>query len=353
MTLNKLAIAAVAGLALAPFATDASAQSRTEIKIVGSSTVLPYAQIVVEDFQREYRGEFSATVEGGGSSAGLKQFCEGLGPQTIDVANASRQIRASEVAACAANGVQDILEVRFGYDGIVFASDADGPAFNFTPADIFHALAAEVAVEGKLAPNPAETWKDINDAFPAWPIVMFVPGEKHGTREVFEEKVLLEGCRETGTFQLMIDSGISEDAAETRCIQVRQPQAVDIDGDYTETLTRLEQNKQSVGVFGLSFYENNTDKLRVATMDEVEPSVDTIAAGEYPVSRPLFFYVKGAHLGVIPGLTEYVEYFISEEIAGPDGPLADYGLVPAPDGEREAVRTAFTERETVNLPGTE
>jgi phosphate transport system substrate-binding protein len=161
----------------------------------------------------------------------------------------------------------------------------------------------------------------------------FIPGTKHGTREVFDTKVLLAGCEETGAFEAFkTAAGGDEDKAEEMCIAVRTDgKSVDIDGDYTETLARIDANKEAIGVFGLSFYQNNTDKLKVATINGVVPTVDSVSKGEYPVSRPLYFYVKKAHLGVIPGLQEYVDFFVSDDIAGPDGPLAAYGLVPDPE----------------------
>lgn len=333
MNCKSFAIAAAASVAMI-----ASAQARDEIQIKGSSTVLPYAQIVAENFQKEFPN-FKASVAGGGSSGGLKEFCGGIGPSTIDIANASRKIKDSEIAACADAGVTEIVEVQFGYDGIVFASDVNGPAFALEPKDVFLALGESVNVSGKLVPNPNETLDQVNGSFPKWDVKMWIPGEKHGTREVFEKKVLLAGCKETGAFDLYKESGLDKKGASKACYRVRKDGAsVDIDGDYTETLQRLEQNKESIGVFGLAFYENNTDKLRVATMSGVSPSVDTVATGEYPVSRPLFFYVKKQHLGVIPGLQEYVDFFVSDDMVGPGGPLAEYGLVPAPDGEREELR---------------
>ncbi|HBT02256.1 MAG TPA: phosphonate ABC transporter substrate-binding protein, partial [Citreicella sp.] len=238
-----------------------------------------------------------------------------------------------EVEACAANGVTDIMEVRIGYDGIVFASQKTGPDFTaFEPADWFNALAPKVMVDGELVDNPHTMWSDFNADLPEVEIAAFIPGTKHGTREVFEEKVLAAGCEETGAMEAMIAGGMSEDDAEGACLQVRTDgRSVDIDGDYTETLARIDSNTNGVGVFGLAFYENNTDKLKVATMSGVAPSTDTISTGEYPVSRPLFFYVKKAHIGVIPGLKEYAEFFVSDEIAGPSGPLSNYGLVADPE----------------------
>ena len=317
-----------------------TATARDQVKIAGSSTVLPYANIVAEQFGKTFTKFKTPLVESGGTGAGLKQFCVGLGETTIDIADASRPIRQDERTACEQAGVKDIMEVKFGYDGIVFASDVKGPSFAFTPKDWYLALAAQLPdAAGKLVQNERKTWKDVNPDFPTWNIAAYIPGEKHGTREVFEERVLLAGCVAAGAREAMIKGGMDGAAADKACIRVRKDgAAVDIDGDYTETLARLESNKQGLGVFGLSFYENNTDKLKVATMNGVVPSVQTIASAKYPVSRPLFFYVKKAHLGVIPGLKEYVEFFVSDRVIGPKGPLAEYGLVPLPDSERVQVQ---------------
>jgi phosphate transport system substrate-binding protein len=321
----------VSALALA-VASPAFAQSRDNVQVAGSSTVLPYASIVAEAFGENF--DFpTPVVESGGSSAGLKRFCQGVGEEHTDIANASRKIRDKEIKACAENGVTDIIEVRIGYDGIVFASQLDGPAYDaFTPSDIFNALAPKVVVDGALVDNPYTKWSDFNADLPAEEILAFIPGTKHGTREVFEEKVVAAGCEATGAMAAMIAGGMSEDDAEDACLEVRTDgRSVDIDGDYTETLASIDANANAIGVFGLAFYENNTDKLKVATMSGVVPSTESIASGEYPVSRPLYFYVKKAHIGVIPGLKEYAEFFISDEIAGPDGPLAEYGLVSDPE----------------------
>lgn len=317
--------------AVAIAAVSAPAFARDNVQVAGSSTVLPYASIVAEAFGENF--DFpTPVVESGGSSAGLKRFCEGVGANTVDVANASRAIREKEIKACADNGVTDIMEVRIGYDGIVFASDIDGETFEFTPADWFNALSPKVLVDGAIIDNPNQTWADVNPAFPAQQIAAFIPGTKHGTREVFEEKVLAVGCETTGALKAMEAAGMSEDDAEDACIKVRTDGlSTDIDGDYTETLARIDANKDGIGVFGLAFYENNTDKLQVATMSGVTPTTESISTGEYPVSRPLFFYVKKAHIGVIPGLKEYAEFFVSDEVAGPDGPLAEYGLVSDPE----------------------
>ncbi|OWU77321.1 substrate-binding domain-containing protein [Marinibacterium profundimaris] len=323
LTASTLAIAAVSATAAA---------ARDNVQVAGSSTVLPYASIVAEAFGENF--DFpTPVVESGGSSAGLKRFCEGVGENTIDIANASRAIREKEIKACADAGVTDIVEVRIGYDGIVFASQLDGPDFTaFEPADIFNALAPKVMVDGELVDNPHTKWSDFNADLPDAEILAFIPGTKHGTREVFEEKVVAAGCEATGAMEAMIEGGMSEDEAEDACLAVRTDgRSVDIDGDYTETLARIDGNRNGIGVFGLAFYENNTDTLKVATMSGVEPTTESIASGEYPVSRPLYFYIKKAHVGVIPGLQEYAEFFVSNEIAGPNGPLSNYGLVSDPE----------------------
>jgi phosphate transport system substrate-binding protein len=297
---------------------------RDQIHIAGSSTVLPYAQIVAEGFAKANPKFKAPVVESGGSGAGIKQFCQGVGEETIDIANSSRPIKAEEIATCATNGVKDIIEVKFGYDGIVFAVDKSVGDISLVPADLYLALAAQVPdKDGKMVDNPNKTWKQVNDKLPDMPIMAFVPGEKHGTREVFEEMA----------------GGMSKADAAKACVKMRKDGAsVDIDGDYTETLARLGTNKTAVGVFGLSFYENNSDKLKVAPVSGIVPSVETVASGKYPVSRPLFFYVKKAHVGVVPGIMEYASYFVSDKIAGAEGPLAEAGLVPSPAAELKSVQ---------------
>ncbi|MCZ4291383.1 substrate-binding domain-containing protein [Hoeflea alexandrii] len=324
--MNAIKFAAAALVASTAFA--GAAIARDQIQIAGSSTVLPYASIVAEAFGENFSFP-TPVVESGGSGAGRKKLCEGVGENTIDIANSSSRIKQSDIDLCASNGVAEIQEVRIGYDGIVFASDINGASFAFTPADWYNALAAKVMKDGALVDNTAKTWADVNPDLPAQDILAFIPGTKHGTREVFDVKVLEAGCEATGAEETFKAAG---DEKAKGCTALRTDGvSVDIDGDYTETLARIDANKNAIGVFGLSFYENNTDKLQVATMSGVNPSTETIASGEYPVSRPLYFYVKNAHLDVIPGLQEYIEFFVSDEIAGPDGPLAAYGLVSDPE----------------------
>ena len=293
-----------------------SAHARDQIQVTGSSTVLPYATIVAEAFGENF--DFpSPVVEGGGSGAGRKKLCEGVGENTVDIANSSSKMKEEEWAKCEA-AIGAITEVRIGYDGIVFASNIGQLNIkDLTVLQLYTALHAD---------STAKLWSDIDPALPAVDILAYIPGTKHGTREVFDVKVMEAGCKEALGVEKL------DDDQKKACVSVRTDgAAVDIDGDYTETLARLDANKTSLGVFGLSFYQNNTDKLEVATVSGVLPSVETISSGDYPISRPLYFYVKNAHLDVIPGLKEYVSFFVSDEMAGPGGALAEYGLVPDPE----------------------
>ncbi|WP_442581408.1 PstS family phosphate ABC transporter substrate-binding protein [Mesorhizobium sp. ASY16-5R] len=340
----KKAILTASAAALALAATAGYAAARDQVQIAGSSTVLPYAKIVAESFGETFTNFKTPVVESGGSGAGIKEFCKGVGEDTIDIANSSRKIKDDEVKSCVAAGVKDVQEVKIGYDGIVFATDIKGPDWALTPADVYKALAAQLVVDGKLVANPNTKWSQVNPALPDWDIAAYIPGEKHGTREVFEEKLLAAGCDK----EAVKAAGVGEKEVTKACVGVRKDgKAVDIDGDYTETLARIDSNKTGVGVFGLAFYENNADKLKVATVSGIVPSTETIAKGEYPVSRPLYFYVKKAHLGVVPGLKEYVEFFLDDQMVGPESPLAEYGLVAAPDAERQQQRDDFAAGKTM------
>jgi len=306
ITLAAIILAASASVALA----------RDNVQVTGSSTVLPYAIIVAEAFGENF--EFpTPVIEGGGSGAGRKKLCDGLGENTPDIANSSSKMKEEEWTKCEAT-VGTVTEVRIGYDGIVFASNIGKLGMpDLTPLQLWTALNTD---------STAKLWSDVDASLPANEIVVFIPGTKHGTREVFDVKVMEEGCKASLAVEKLTDE------EKEMCIKVRTDGvAVDIDGDYTETLSRLATNPVGLGVFGLSFYQNNTDKLEVATLNGVFPTVETIASGEYPVSRPLFFYVKNSHLGIIPGLKEYIAFFVSDDMAGEGGALSVYGLVPDPE----------------------
>jgi phosphate transport system substrate-binding protein len=299
----------------------APAIARDNVHVAGSSTVLPYATIVAEAFGENF--DFpTPVVEGGGSGAGRKKLCEGTGEDTIDIANSSSKMKEAEWNACEA-AIGKITEVRIGYDGIVFAANLDNKGFyDLTPKDIW------LAIHGN---STALLWSEVNPNLPAVKILMYIPGTKHGTREVFDEKVMVEGCKATPSYDYFL-VGKDKKAAAKACMKIRTDGvAIDIDGDYVETLTRMAGNRDAMGVFGLSFLQNNQDKIYAANIEGVEPTTENIAAGTYPISRPLYFYVKDAHIDVIPGLKEYIQFFLSDDIAGPDGPLATYGLVSDPE----------------------
>jgi len=314
--MNRIASFAAAGGFVVAMATSVSA--RDQVHIAGSSTVLPYASIVAEAFGENFDFQ-TPIVEGGGSGAGRKRLCDGVGMNTIDIANSSSLMKQEQWDTCQAT-VGKVSEVRIGYDGITFSMRHENEGFeDLTPLQIYQALKAG---------STAKTWADVDASLPDVEIKAFIPGTKHGTREVFEKKVMLAGCKAAGEY----DKSLGKKPAEKACFKVRTDGAsVDIDGDYTETLASLDANVNGVGVFGLSFLLNNTDSIYAAKINGVMPSTESIASGEYPVSRPLQFYVKHAHLDQVPGLKEYLQFFVSDEIAGPDGPLADYGLVSDPE----------------------
>ena len=300
------AFAAVATLAATPVL------ARDYVHIAGSSTVLPYATIVAEAFGENF--DFpTPVVESGGSGAGRKRLCDGIGMETVDIANSSSLMKPDEEARCAE--AINFAKVQIGYDGIVFASRLETKGFeDLTAEQIFKAISAT---------STFTNWKEVDPSMPDRPIKMYIPGTKHGTREVFDKKVMIDGCKAAGMYEELGIKG---------CMKVRTDGlSVDIDGDYTETLASIETNPEGIGVFGLSFLLNNTDTIYAARMNGVEATTETIASGEYPVSRPLQFYVKLDHLDDIPGMREYIEFFVSDEIAGPDGPLAEYGLVSDPE----------------------
>ncbi len=318
--------------AAATFATVSSAQARDQIFIVGSSTVYPFATVVAERFGRTT--SFKAPkIESTGSGGGLKLFCAGVGPEHPDITNASRGIKKSEVELCAKNGVTDITEVKIGYDGITFSNSKKAEQSTLTRAQIWLALAAEVPQNGKLVKNPYTMWNQIDPSLPNKKIEVLGPPPTSGTRDAFVELVMEEGCE---AFKEVM--ALDKKARGKVCASVRE------DGGYVEAgendnliVQKLDANPNAYGIFGFSFLDQNSDKLQGAKVDGVVPTFDAIADGSYPVSRSLFFYVKKAHVGVIPGIKEFLGEFTSENAWGPDGYLADRGLIPLPDAERNKV----------------
>lgn len=332
------------GLAIAVASTMTAANAaRDTIQIAGSSTVLPFASIVAEEFGNTFPQYKTPVVGSGGSSGGLRQFCQGVGDNTIDIANSSRKIKDSEIESCNKAGVNKIQEIKIGYDGIVFASNSNKAAFKLKPYHVFAALAEKMPAKGKLIANPYTRWNQIDKALPNEPITLVIPASNHGTREVFQEKMVTAGCEAYTYFK-----NLDKDAREKACSTFRKDgRVVEIAGDYTETLGRLKTSPSAVGVFGLSFYDQNRDRLRVATVNGVTPSEATVISGKYPVSRPLYFYVKGQHLQAIKGLPQYVEFFVSPKVSGPNSKLVNAGLIPLSSSERSKILADFKAGKTV------
>ena len=304
MSFPKLAASAIA---IAAIAGAASAQDRQQIRIVGSSTVFPFSTAVAEQFGRTT--DFGTpVVESTGSGGGIKLFCEGVGTQTPDIANASRRMKASELQTSMDNGVTEVTEVLVGYDGIVVANAAGAPRLDLTLEQLTLALAAN-------GPMPSN-WSDVDPALPDVAIEVLGPPPSSGTRDAFEELVMEVGC---------------ESLAEVECegLEIRT------DGAYVESgendnliVSKLEENSDAVGIFGFSFLDQNMDALQGASIGGVEPTFDNIASGDYPVSRSLQFYLKNAHVGVVPGIQEYAQEFVSDAAGGDMGYLTDLGLIP-------------------------
>ena len=328
------------GAALVPFALAASvqiahAQARGYVSIVGSSTVYPFATVVAEQFGKSTRFK-TPTIESTGSGGGLKLFCSGVGVDHPDITNSSRRIKQSEVDRCNGNGVTDIIEVKVGYDGIVLANSKKTDVMEVSRRDIFLALAREVpnpAGGEELVANPYKTWKDVNDALPDHDIVVLGPPPTSGTRDAFAELALEGGCKTFDFIKAMKKK--DGKAYKAVCHAIRE------DGAYVEAgendnliVQKLEADPNALGVFGFSFLDQNLDKLQGSMIDGVAPEFEAIAAGDYPVSRPLYFYVKKAHMGQIPGIEGYLAEFTSDRAWGDDGYLTDKGLIPMPEEER-------------------
>lgn len=318
--------------------SNANAQSgRDYVYVVGSSTVYPFATVVAERFGRG--SDFKTPkIESTGSGGGLKLFCDGVGVDHPDVANSSRAIKASEVASCAKNGVTEIIEVKIGYDGIVFAHAVTADDVQFTRRDIFLALAKKVPAgkSGELIDNPYTTWADVNAALPNTKIEVLGPPPTSGTRDAFVELAMEGGCK---TFEWVKKlSSTDGDAYRELCHTIRE------DGVFVEAgendnliVQKLQANPNAFGIFGFSFLDQNKEKVKGASIDGVRPTFDAIADSDYPVSRPLFFYAKKAHVDVIPGFAGFLREFTSERAWGEEGYLSDRGLIPMPDDERRQV----------------
>ncbi len=348
MIKKTFAIAAAAAVvATGPAASQAV---RDYVSIVGSSTVYPFATVVAEQVGKT-GGVKTPKIESTGSGGGLKLFCGGVGVEHPDIANASRRIKASEVENCAKNGVEEIIEVKVGYDGIVLANSNAAEAYELSRRDIYLALAKDIpdpAGGDGFVPNPYTQWSEVNVALPAAKIEVLGPPPTSGTRDAFVELAMEGGCKTFDTVKALKSS--DSDAYKARCHSIREDGAFIEAGENDNLIVqKLRANPNAVGIFGFSFLDQNTDSVQGARVDGVEPTFDNIASGDYPVSRALYFYVKTAHIGVIPGIEEYVAEFTSDKAWGDEGYLTDRGMIPMPPEEREGVAGSVKARENLDL----
>ena len=339
-------IARITCCVMAALLLGGQALAREQINIVGSSTVYPFATVVAERFGQS--GKFrTPKVEATGSGGGLKLFCAGTGLETPDIANASRRIKQNEVDTCRRNGVTGIVEVKVGYDGIVIANTRDAARMELTLKDLYLALAAMVpnpdGSESFVA-NPHKKWSEVNAALPATGIEVLGPPPTSGTRDAFVELALEGGCKQFNWIKEMKKT--DKRTYKARCHTIRE------DGAYIEAgendnliVQKLNVNPDAHGVFGFSFLDSNLDTMQGAVVNGVEPAFDAIAAGDYPVARALYFYVKKAHIGKVPGLAGYVEEFISDRASGAEGYLADKGMIPLSPAERREMLPAVRNRQ--------
>ena len=337
----KKSLLAVAVLGAASLSGQALA--RDYIYVVGSSTVFPFSTAVAETFGRG--GQFKTPkVESTGTGGGLKLFCGGVGVEHPDIANASRKIKDSEIESCRNAGVNNIVEVKIGYDGIAIAHSKKAAQFDLKLRDLWLALAKDVPDPkggAGLVPNPYKTWKDVNADLPDTAIEVLGPPPTSGTRDAFVELAMEGGCKKFDAVAAIKKE--DEKKFQAVCHAIRE------DGAYVEAgendnliVQKLEANPNALGIFGFSFLDQNTDKVQGTKIDGVAPTFEDISSGAYPVSRSLYFYVKKEHVGTIPGIPEYVAEFVNEKAWGPDGYLADKGLIPLPDDLRAEVAAHAT-----------
>lgn len=332
---KRFLLSAAAAVAMVATAVPAQAQAaRDFINVVGSSTVYPFTTTVAEQFGRQ--GKFKTPkVESTGTGGGIKLFCNGVGVQHPDVANASRRMNASEFDTCGKNGVKDVIEIKIGFDGLTISESKKGPSFALTRKQIYLALAKQIpdpANPTTLIANPYKTWKDVDSSLPAIKIEMLGPPPTSGTRDSFHELYMENGCRSYPWINTL--RGMDEKRFRRICHTMREDGAFIEAGENDNLIVqKIEANPNSLGIFGFSFLEENLDKLRGLKIDGVEPTFETIASGKFPASRPLFIYVKKAHIGVIPGLKEFMDEYVSDKAIGAEGYLSDKGLVPLPKAD--------------------
>ena len=340
-----LFVAGTAVMALTVVACGQGGGQRNGIWAAGSSTVFPFATRVAENFGRNNPEGAPPRVEALGTGGGIQAFCQGLGPSTPDIANASRPMKQSEFDKCAANGVTEIVELKIGYDGIVVATARNGASFNFELKDLYEGLAKEApGPNGTFVLNPARSWSDVNPSLPNQRIQVYGPPPTSGTRDAFLELGMTPGARLIAAVVAVEDQ--DKDRFEALSHTVREDGAwVDSGENDNAILQTLTRTPGSLGVFGYSFLEQNMDTVKAETIDGIAPSPETISNGTYPLARSLYIYVKKAHIGVTPGLQEFLIEFTSEAAVGRGGYLQDRGLVPLPEAElvqQRAIATALT-----------
>ena len=314
--------------------------TRDSIRAVGSSTVFPFAKAVSESFARSNPGMKSPLIESTGTGGGMKLFCAGVGASTPDIANASRRMKASEFEDCQANGVTDVIEIQVGLDGIAFASAKGGIDLKLTPEIVYKALAANPY--GKE--QTAKTWADVDASLPADPILVYGPPSTSGTRDALKELILEAGCKADPAMKELKES--DEDKFKAICTEVRSDGAYVDQGEQDNLIVqKIENNPKAIGVFGYSYLEENLDKIQGETVNGVEPTYENISSFAYPGARPLFIYVKKAHLSAIPGLDAFLTEWTKSWDKG--GPLAKIGLVASPDDVRAKSTKAATEYVTL------
>ena len=345
-----LLVAGTAALALTVVACGQGGGQRNGIWAAGSSTVFPFATRVAENFGRNNPEGAPPRVEALGTGGGIQAFCQGVGPSTPDIANASRPMKQSEYDMCVENGVTEIVELKIGYDGIVVATARSGAGFNFELQDLYEGLAKEApGPNGTFTPNPARLWSDINPALPNQRIQVYGPPPTSGTRDAFLELGMTPGAKLIPAVAAVEDQ--DEDRFEALAHTVREDGAwIDSGENDNAILQTLTRTPGSLGVFGYSFLEQNMDTVKAETIDGVAPSAATIADGSYPLARSLYIYVKKQHVGVTPGLREFVLEFMSEAAAGRGGYLQDRGLVPLPADQLAAQRAIATQLTVMTAP---
>jgi len=335
-------VSGAAAAALIVAACGQGGQQRNGVWAAGSSTVFPFATRVAENFGRNNPEGAPPRVESLGTGGGIQAFCQGVGPATPDIANASRPMKASEFDLCASNGVTEIIEIKIGYDGIVVATARDGNSFNFELNDLYQGLAKEVpGPNGSFVLNPSTTWNQVNPILPNQRIQVYGPPPTSGTRDAFLELGMTPGARLVPAAAAIEDQ--DGDRFEALAHTVREDGVwVDSGENDNAILQTLTRTPGSLGVFGYSFLEQNLDTVKAETIDGVEPTPENISNGSYPLARSLFIYVKKAHIGVTPGLQEFLIEFTSEAAVGRGGYLQDRGLVPLPEAELVAQRAVAT-----------